>query len=1001
MHMPERINVMISSTVLDLPEHRKEIIDACLRQGMLPLVQEQLPASAEGVVSASLKLVDSAEIYIALLGHRYGYVPEQNNPQHISITEMEYNRAVERGLLCLTFLIDKSHPITLADLETGEGAAKLSAFKVRLQADRVVNYFKSPADLRAQVITRLSSYRRPDLTTFHYVGDIPEPPEAYIAHPYTLLRTRRLVGRREELDRLTDWVTKRQEEVYWNRILNVVAIGGVGKSALTWKWFNDIAPQEMRPMAGRLWWSFYESDASFENFITRALAYTTRRSIAEVREIPPSEREAQLLAVLDRDPFLLVLDGFERILVAYARMDAAYLSDDDRDRQTANGVAETRGLPKSAAQAFSGEHRLRKTADPRAGAFLRKLANVRAARILITTRLYPADLQKSTGEPQNGSTVIFLRGLTNDDALDLWRAIGANGGREALMPLFNQVENHPLLIQALASEVADYRRAPGDFEQWRRDHPGFNPFTRPMVNVKSHVLEFALRGLNDQARQVLHTVAAFRMPASYDTLAALLVGEGKPCVDERQLDELLTTLEDRGLLGWDKRANRYDLHPIVRGVVWAELGDESRRNLYQTIHAYFESTPVIDDWRRVNSIEDLTPAIELYNTLIGLERYDDAELVFYDRISRPVFYRLGASRQQVELLEMLFPDGIDQLPRVSRPDMQAFALNALALAYDASGNPGHTAPLYRRQIALQEQVGNMKSVGIAYCNMSNALLLSNAIYGAESAARRSLLIARDLQDHNSEAISLYTLGFALLARGLVRESEYALRRALQIRSFEQDIQSEGIIYSHLAQQGIWAGDYLKALSLANRAWESANIYRNERNFIRAARLQGTATLRLGNFVTADERLHHALTRARAVNLVEEELPALVALAELRRQGGDLKAARELLDDVWEAAERGPYPLFQSDACIILALIERDAGLQAEAIEAAMRAYRLAWGDGPPFAYHWGLANAKQMLQEFGEPAPLLPPFEESKFDPMAEVEIDPNNEWPVGKESDA
>ena len=51
------------------------------------------------------------------------------------------------------------------------------------------------------------------------------------------------------------------------------------------------------------------------------------------------------------------------------------------------------------------------------------------------------------------------------------------------------------------------------------------------------------------------------MPARYDTLAALLVGEGKPCADERELDAVLTELEDRGLVGWDKRANRYDLHP--------------------------------------------------------------------------------------------------------------------------------------------------------------------------------------------------------------------------------------------------------------------------------------------------------------------------------------------------------------------------------------------------------------------------------------------------------
>ncbi len=48
-------------------------------------------------------------------------------------------------------------------------------------------------------------------------------------------------------------------------------------------------------------------------------------------------------------------------------------------------------------------------------------------------------------------------------------------------------------------------------------------------------------------------------------------GEGNPFATDRELDAALSELEDRGLLGWDRRANRYDLHPIVRGVAWNGL----------------------------------------------------------------------------------------------------------------------------------------------------------------------------------------------------------------------------------------------------------------------------------------------------------------------------------------------------------------------------------------------------------------------------------------------
>src|SRR6266568_7801484 len=704
--------VMISSTAIDLPEHRDLVKDACLRQGMFPVMMEHLPAADADAVAESLRMVNEADIYLGIFAYRYGYVPEG---YHISITEMEYNCAVERGIPRLIFLMHKKHPLTAEDFETGESAVKIEALKKRLKVERVVNFFKSPAELQAEVIDSLSKLRQPNLTAFHYVSDIPEPPEPYIAHPYTLLQTD-LVGRQNELNLLTDWVTKTSSNMYQARVLSIVAIGGMGKSALTWKWFNDIAPHEMKPLAGRLWWSFYESDATFENFVIRALAYVSKRPREDIQKLPPPEREEQLLSILDREPFLLVLDGLERLLIAYAHMDAARMTDDDLDQRTANIVAGAFGLPKSAAQSFIGQHRLRKTADIRTGAFLRKLTNTRSARILVSTRLYPADLQTDTGNERFGSGALFLHGLSDDDALNLWRAFGISGSRETLLPVFHTFESHPLLIQALAGEVSHDRRTPGDFDGWRKNHPDFNPFNLPIVQVKSHVLEFALRGLDETTLKVLHIIAAFRMPAAYDTLVALLVGEDKPCHSENKLIIILTDLEDRGLLGWDRRANRYDLHPIVRGVTWSGLGNQDKQGIYKTLSTHFESLPMIDrdHWQEVNSLEDLTSAIELYNTLIGLGRFDDAYTLFYERLSHATLYTLGAIRQRAELLEMLFPDGLDQLPRLSSPNDQGYVLNNLALCL--TDQSGLAAILYRRAIEIAEKEDITKNVSVGLHN---------------------------------------------------------------------------------------------------------------------------------------------------------------------------------------------------------------------------------------------------------------------------------------------
>ena len=72
-------------------------------------------------------------------------------------------------------------------------------------------------------------------------------------------------------------------------------------------------------------------------------------------------------------------------------------------------------------------------------------------------------------------------------------------------------------------------------------------------------------------------------------------GEGKPFATDRELDAALTELEDRGLLGWDRRANRYDLHPIVRGVAWNGLDPTAQQGVYAGLRGYFESLPKIDE----------------------------------------------------------------------------------------------------------------------------------------------------------------------------------------------------------------------------------------------------------------------------------------------------------------------------------------------------------------------------------------------------------------------
>src|SRR5262249_1427285 len=148
----DRTIVMISSTVLDLPAHREQVRDACLQQDCFPQIMENLPARDADPLAESLRLVDGAQVYLGIFAFRYGagifaygYVDPPASHE-VSLTEMEYDRAVERKIPRLIFFMHEDHPVRAADVETGPKAEKLKALKTRLAAENVVSFFKSPDD---------------------------------------------------------------------------------------------------------------------------------------------------------------------------------------------------------------------------------------------------------------------------------------------------------------------------------------------------------------------------------------------------------------------------------------------------------------------------------------------------------------------------------------------------------------------------------------------------------------------------------------------------------------------------------------------------------------------------------------------------------------------------------------------------------------------------------------------------------------------------------------
>ena len=153
-----RIDVMLSSTFRDLQLHREAVIAAMNGLQLTPLAQEfdaSLPDS--DLIGASLAKVDAADAYVGLIGSRYGQRPKclERNPQRLSLTELEYRRAVERKLPRLMFIMADDHELTMADLklsraEGDEGRRLHEAFIELVRSDRIAAEFSSPDNLETE-----------------------------------------------------------------------------------------------------------------------------------------------------------------------------------------------------------------------------------------------------------------------------------------------------------------------------------------------------------------------------------------------------------------------------------------------------------------------------------------------------------------------------------------------------------------------------------------------------------------------------------------------------------------------------------------------------------------------------------------------------------------------------------------------------------------------------------------------------------------------------------
>jgi len=149
------MKAFLSSTYIDLIEHRKLAAEALERLGQQVGRMEVFGARPEEATQACLSEIEACDIFLGIYAHRYGYVPTGSQ---ISITEAEYNHAAERKKPIFCFMVDEDFPWPPRMIEEQPGKSKLHDFKQRISGALVRDTFTTPEVLAYKVASSIGRY---------------------------------------------------------------------------------------------------------------------------------------------------------------------------------------------------------------------------------------------------------------------------------------------------------------------------------------------------------------------------------------------------------------------------------------------------------------------------------------------------------------------------------------------------------------------------------------------------------------------------------------------------------------------------------------------------------------------------------------------------------------------------------------------------------------------------------------------------------------------------
>lgn len=816
--------VYVSSTIADLKRERQAVMD-WLVAARHQVVHSYRPDS-DTVRDSCLADIDTCDLYVLILGHRYGAQPGDSNPQHLSITHLEYRQAGQSRKPRIALLRTSIPDVSLSDMEDPQRAALVLAFRDEVTREVRPALFHDDSGL----IQGLSTGVQAELAKLSDGAVSAARPRIVVPGqlPHSIPH---FTGREAEIKMLNALLPGDGADAADPvAVVAIAGMAGVGKSTLAVHWSHQIRD---RFPDGQL----YVNLRGFDRAGAAMDPADAVRGFLDAFAVPPERipvdldaqgalyrsilADLRVLIVLDdaRDahqvrPLLpgsagcLVVVTSRIQLIGLAATDAAHtVSIDLLSRDEARRLLSRRlGAERVAAEPAAVN------AIIRACAGLPLALSVVTARAAANPRLSLAGLAEELGETRGrldaldgGDTRTNVRAIfswsyraLSASAARLFRLLGVHAGPDiGVLAAASLAGEAPARARALLTELTRAHLLTQESQGRFAFHDLLRAYARELANAHDSAAErrVALHRVLDHYLHTAYRASELLRPNREDAVVLTPAVHGvtpQKLSDHRKALTWLNT-EYQVLLAALRQAVRegFDVHAWQ--LTWALTP-------FFDLHCHWHDAAAAQRvaLNAANRLGDVRyQAISHRGLAIaysGLGRHEDAishlmeALQQYEELG-DITGQANAHRSLAGVLDRLgrYPEALPHAQRAlelfqaaGQPNGEAMALNAVGWFHLQLGDPETALDYCQRALAIQRNLKDQFWQADTLDSIAGAFYRLGQHEEAAAHYRQALDLYRDFGDRNAEARVWESLGDTYLAAGDSASAGAAWRNALAI-----------------------------------------------------------------------------------------------------------------------------------------------------------------------------------------------------------------------------